>query len=693
MKLPPEILLSAINEYCHLPKNNKQLTDEQIEWFADPENVFLMIFIALTAPKELSSQINENIHPWIDTAISELKLTVSSLPAQAKVEIEEVIEQMLAQAQQHAMLNRQWLLLVLAALKKNQFNIKTDISNLMAVNPAERVTERPELKSIIEQTGIDSSIEFIELFEENLTLIPAEALPLLLSELTPYSWGIDALLLLTQYHDQAVALVSAQALNQYSAKEWSQLSNQQLLNLCVRFNRHPALKPYFKTWQKHAMRYGKANEAAQINELYLTHIDGNDCASLMLSITSNGKENQFSILLDSKSGIRETLVNTEPQTSLQNTIKQIQSNEQAEMIPVEFIETSADCLAVTLPWILAIQQEKLTPVDPNSLYWLSQLPFAWTQPEPFNLDNCKQKLNYQADPQRLNSSRLSHTVGNPLMMTWLAPSESILAAQKPKDLLKLYYYPNKDTFAQRLAYSAAIQRHKKTAPQTYEVSSDQYLDLATALYDANINRKKFKLFESLAEISFEEFVIAQHEYEEDINSEAQGLVVKIMLQGAQPAVWRRVHLSNQLTLEEMHALMQTVMGWEDCHLFQFFAKEKAIPEEYYPQLKIASFLTEPGNEIEYCYDFGDNWQHIIRLEKILKRDIHPPKVTAGNGRCPEEDSGGIWNWNHLLKMRKKKNLDEEELEQLEWMGLLPDEPLVPFSKEETNRELQAWSME
>ena len=65
MKLTPEILLSAINDYCHLKHKNKQLTAEQIAWFADPENVFLMIFVTLTAPDELASQVKENISPWI----------------------------------------------------------------------------------------------------------------------------------------------------------------------------------------------------------------------------------------------------------------------------------------------------------------------------------------------------------------------------------------------------------------------------------------------------------------------------------------------------------------------------------------------------------------------------------------------------------------------------------------------------
>ncbi|MDX7992360.1 IS1096 element passenger TnpR family protein, partial [Xenorhabdus littoralis] len=63
--------------------------------------------------------------------------------------------------------------------------------------------------------------------------------------------------------------------------------------------------------------------------------------------------------------------------------------------------------------------------------------------------------------------------------------------------------------------------------------------------------------------------------------------------------------------------------------------------------------------------------------------------TAGNGICPVEDSGGIWSWNHLLKLRKKKVLTEEEAEQLEWAGLSPDEQPEPFDKQQANDRLRA----
>jgi dihydropteroate synthase len=47
---------------------------------------------------------------------------------------------------------------------------------------------------------------------------------------------------------------------------------------------------------------------------------------------------------------------------------------------------------------------------------------------------------------------------------------------------------------------------------------------------------------------------------------------------------------------------------------------------------------------DYTYDFGDNWEHKIQLEKILPREknINYPICIKGKRACPPEDCGGIW---------------------------------------------------
>jgi len=44
----------------------------------------------------------------------------------------------------------------------------------------------------------------------------------------------------------------------------------------------------------------------------------------------------------------------------------------------------------------------------------------------------------------------------------------------------------------------------------------------------------------------------------------------------------------------------------------------------------------------YIYDFGDDWEHKITLEKFLDESIDTPALIKGQGACPPEDCGGAW---------------------------------------------------
>ena len=81
------------------------------------------------------------------------------------------------------------------------------------------------------------------------------------------------------------------------------------------------------------------------------------------------------------------------------------------------------------------------------------------------------------------------------------------------------------------------------------------------------------------------------------------------------------------------------MGWLDYHLhaFRFRLKHKrkeieiGLPYEYEDgnailagwQIPITRYLTDPGQIIEYEYDFGDSWVHEILFEGILIKEKKP----------------------------------------------------------------------
>ncbi len=158
---------------------------------------------------------------------------------------------------------------------------------------------------------------------------------------------------------------------------------------------------------------------------------------------------------------------------------------------------------------------------------------------------------------------------------------------------------------------------------------------------------------------------------------------KITLLGSEPPIWRRIHVPETYTFWDLHVAIQDAMGWDDSHLheFQIINPSTAAPvnigtlnedswRDVLPEEKqeIADYFSAENPFAHYVYDFGDNWEHEIRLEKILPReDIRYPVCIGGKRACPPEDCGGIWGYEELLEVIKDPNHKEYE-EMLEWVG-------------------------
>ena len=44
---------------------------------------------------------------------------------------------------------------------------------------------------------------------------------------------------------------------------------------------------------------------------------------------------------------------------------------------------------------------------------------------------------------------------------------------------------------------------------------------------------------------------------------------KVALIGITPPIWRRVQVTGNYTLAQLHRVLQVVMGWENYHLYMF----------------------------------------------------------------------------------------------------------------------------
>ena len=161
---------------------------------------------------------------------------------------------------------------------------------------------------------------------------------------------------------------------------------------------------------------------------------------------------------------------------------------------------------------------------------------------------------------------------------------------------------------------------------------------------------------------------------------------KITLRGSKPPIWRRIQVPETFTFWDLHVAIQDVMGWSDYHLHLFeltdpstgMKIEVGIPEREFGEYgetrpgwkeKIADWFTIENRKADYTYDFGDDWEHKIELEKILpwEKGVKYPVCVQGKGACPPEDCGGVWGYEGFLEAIKDPKHEQHE-EMLEWVG-------------------------
>lgn len=164
----------------------------------------------------------------------------------------------------------------------------------------------------------------------------------------------------------------------------------------------------------------------------------------------------------------------------------------------------------------------------------------------------------------------------------------------------------------------------------------------------------------------------------------QAYQFKISLKGIRPPIWREIQVPESYTFWDLHVAIQDAMGWDDYHLHEFEMTNPStgskvnigIPDEDFEReilpgwiQKIAGYFSLENRAASYLYDFGDDWEHQIELQKIIpkERGISYPVCTNGKRACPPEDCGGIWGYEELLEIVKDPAHEEYE-EMMEWLG-------------------------
>ncbi|MGH7069136.1 MAG: plasmid pRiA4b ORF-3 family protein [Acetobacteraceae bacterium] len=155
--------------------------------------------------------------------------------------------------------------------------------------------------------------------------------------------------------------------------------------------------------------------------------------------------------------------------------------------------------------------------------------------------------------------------------------------------------------------------------------------------------------------------------------------LRIRLDDVAPAVTRRIEVPLTIRLDRLHLVLQAAMGWSNSHLYEIRAGDVGWgrPDAEFgdgPQdaskARLIDVLEDVGaRSLTYLYDFGDGWEHSIRIGRITEAvpGIAYPRLVAAAGRCPPEDVGGPPGYREFLDAIADPD-HPDHADQRDWIG-------------------------
>ncbi len=128
--------------------------------------------------------------------------------------------------------------------------------------------------------------------------------------------------------------------------------------------------------------------------------------------------------------------------------------------------------------------------------------------------------------------------------------------------------------------------------------------------------------------------------------------LKITLDDVEPVVLRRVEVPFEIRLDRLHEILQAAFGWTNSHLYEIRARDVGwgIPDPDWSdgpldarKVRLDRVIEDTGAKtLRYLYDFGDGWEHTIRIERLVDPEpgVLYPRLLEASQRCPPEDVGG-----------------------------------------------------
>lgn len=137
--------------------------------------------------------------------------------------------------------------------------------------------------------------------------------------------------------------------------------------------------------------------------------------------------------------------------------------------------------------------------------------------------------------------------------------------------------------------------------------------------------------------------------------------LRIELKDSDPLIWRELEVPTSVTLKVLHDIIQAAMGWFDHHLWEFTLEDRryglpsdedraTAPLHDATKIRLRDILKPSRTQIDYLYDFGDNWLHRLIVTRVRQGDpdLEYPRYLSGERNAPPEDCGGIPGFYDML---------------------------------------------
>lgn len=114
-----------------------------------------------------------------------------------------------------------------------------------------------------------------------------------------------------------------------------------------------------------------------------------------------------------------------------------------------------------------------------------------------------------------------------------------------------------------------------------------------------------------------------------------------------PSCWRKLRMPSSATLMDLHNLIQKAFAFDDDHLYSFFMDGKRFSKHayhspmdmegpYVQDKEIGRLNLYEGKRFLYLFDFGDEWELYITVEKIEEEEEKAAAIVEKKGKDPEQ---------------------------------------------------------